>query len=828
MNRGKTILAVMTACAMLFSFAPATFAGADASFDAKTVNYSQNPGGSWTSSISAEAGNEVLFLLSIANNASSTMTDLRVKASLPGGISRVDGTTKQYLGSAQTVLANTIDTSGVVVTDLAAGGNCYVSFKAKLASSGLTVGDTLSPSFLLYVGSDSKADSVAITVLGSTTSGSSNLTVNMQGNNWTDNPSGSWAGSVTAGASDEVLFMLGINNTGNAAATTVKANITLPGGMSRIDNQTKLYSGSTVTVLPNTIDTTGVDLSSLSAGSNVYITTKVKLASAGLANGETLQTVGKVSSATQSNISDSLVVTVSGTTSQGNANLSVAATANNWTQNPSGSWADPISAKASDEVLFMINIQNTGDGEATGMKIQADFPGGLSRVDDSTKIFSGSTQTVLANTIDTTGIALVNLSANANYYVTTKAKLASTGLTNGQSLTVPFTMTSTNSGSKSDNVVINVTAVNSPSVTGQPTMSAKINNWTYSPNAGWTNSVGAMSGDEVLFQIGLTNPSNGELLQDVNLSVSYPTGVDRVDNLTKIFHSNLQTVLPNTINTGGVTLMNLSPDSNYYVTTKVKLGAVTAGVATITFRITADDGISLTDSVTLNISGTSNPVTFNAEVINWTKNASGNWAKSATADPGDEILYRLEIKNNSNSTIGGVNVSVALPAGMTRVDNLTKLFHGNQQTVLPNTIDSTGVGLLDLAGNSNYYVTYKVKLAADETLRGQTLKPNHKLTMSGVGPFYDDSAVVTVLTVTPVIPPVTPPVTPPALPPTGPATIVTLLLMLITFGAITSYIYIKERKALKLALHTANDGSMLAPDKKENMVGEGTILERVE
>jgi len=841
----KKIASLILGAALLSTLVlPATvLAGPVVELDVKALNYTQNANGSWSDEVSANLGDDVLYLIGVKNVGSETLTGIGVKMSLPGGLTLVNSSTKLYLGSATSLLPNTINSTGVSVPDLSSGSNLYVVAKTKVASSAfalsanpLKVAVTLTASGGISI-TDSATNINVSTSGGSGTTGS--LSLAMTALNYTQNPNGSWTKSISAQGSEEVLVAMNIKNTGTVNATGINAKVTLPSGLSRVDNFTKLYQGSNVTILPNTIDTNGVSVPDLTPGSNVYVTAKLKVASSGLSSGASLSVVSQVTASGGISVSDSISVNITSpgatndndngaSVTSGATTITLSADALNYTQNPNGSWTKSISAQGSEEVLVAMNIKNTGTVNATGINAKVTLPSGLSRVDNFTKLYQGSNVTILPNTIDTNGVSVPDLTPGSNVYVTAKLKVASSGLSSGQSLTISTRVIASNADTRSDNVTVTISSSDSSNQQpASPSLSiySEVLNYTQNKNGSWAKTANARMGDEVVYSMNLKNDSN-TATSGIRVYAALPSGLSLVDNFTKLYHGNQVTFLENTIDrSGGVSIgLDLPARSNYYVTFKAKVassGLSSGSTLRVTHRATASGNISVSDNTTVVIEATTSEprLTVDAKILNYTRNASGSWAKTASAQPGDEVLYSLNITNTGTVNASGINVAAILVPGLARVNGLTKLYIGAETRILPDTIDTTGVSIPDLTPGSNVYVTFKVKVANDSSLIGKELRVSNRVLANNFAAIYDNSTVLNIVGAGTSQPPQNPPspqtgnssspISTGKLPSTGMPVLATILLSLLLFAAISGFVYWKEYKALRLAISSVGRGENL-------------------
>jgi len=83
---------------------------------------------------------------------------------------------------------------------------------------------------------------------------------------------------------------------------------------------------------------------------------------------------------------------------------------------------------------------------------------------------------------------------------------------------------------------------------------------------------------------------------------------------------------------------------------------------------------------------------------------SDNWSDNVTADPGDELEYRIVINNTGETDIYGVDVTDNIPKGISFVPGSTRIY-GN--VAYPDTWFTQGLTVTKISAGESYTITYE-------------------------------------------------------------------------------------------------------------------------
>ncbi|MBI2447928.1 DUF11 domain-containing protein, partial [Candidatus Microgenomates bacterium] len=102
-------------------------------------------------------------------------------------------------------------------------------------------------------------------------------------------------------------------------------------------------------------------------------------------------------------------------------------------------------------------------------------------------------------------------------------------------------------------------------------------------------------------------------------------------------------------------------------------------------------------------------------LYNLTKNVR-TYTQSVEAERGDELIYRVTIRNTGNTTLTNTGFKVEVPAGLEFVDGYSRFYYGDgfeNIGLSANIVSAGGVALMDIPAQPYRYVTYKVKVSSN-------------------------------------------------------------------------------------------------------------------
>jgi uncharacterized repeat protein (TIGR01451 family) len=185
------------------------------------------------------------------------------------------------------------------------------------------------------------------------------------------------------------------------------------------------------------------------------------------------------------------------------------------------------------------------------------------------------------------------------------------------------------------------------------------------------------------------------------------------------------------------------------------------------FRNGSQTGVQIADGITTNsgvnigdINGCwefSGYVTFQADIYGQSNLAMNkqvahagetSWHEEIAANPGDEISYKIGVRNNGDINATNVVVKDVLPSYMTYSVGTSRLYTSAhpEGVPLPDTLFTTGINLPDMIpGDSGVdYITYKTRISTSIPVGSWELINTAKVFQSGIEKAQDQAKVVVV------------------------------------------------------------------------------------
>lgn len=189
-----------------------------------------------------------------------------------------------------------------------------------------------------------------------------------------------------------------------------------------------------------------------------------------------------------------------------------------------------------------------------------------------------------------------------------------------------------------------------------------------------------------------------------------------------------------------------------------------------------------------------------------------NYAENLNVKPGDEVYYKLTIKNAGDVALTNATIADSLPKGLTLVEGSVELSANDstKKDQLSDNLIGTGYNLGTIGTGNTVYITYRAKVASDVDCGSLDLVNNAKLTYDSevsTGDTDEDSATVKVerddcegL--------------PDEIVSTGPLEITMAVVIILGIGGGFFYLY-RTRKTLKTVEKTVSGEEPKAPEIKE-------------
>ena len=343
-----------------------------------------------------------------------------------------------------------------------------------------------------------------------------------------------------------------------------------------------------------------------------------------------------------------------------------------------------------DTITYTITVRNNGPAPATGIEITDDLNGvnGLTYVsDDSTT--TSTTYDSGTGVWTLTGITLDagdSLSLNVTASVDTGASALAQPLSNTATMT-GVDQPDSNAANNSDNADIAVGGLD------------------FSPQKGVDNAT-PNEGDTIVYSILVTN--NGAA-NATNIVVT-----DQLDtlNVTYVSDTSASTSTTYSAGTGTWTIPALAVGDNIRLDITVTVDTGTSG-STMTNTAT----ITSVDQADSNANNNSDTAEITVGGLDLAVQKS---VDNATPDEGDTVVYSVTVTNNGPSNATGVEITDALPAGVT---------YASDDSSTPSTNYASGSGIWtvgDLADGDS--LTLEITATVDAATSGTTITNTASLT----------------------------------------------------------------------------------------------------
>ncbi len=465
-----------------------------------------------------------------------------------------------------------------------------------------------------------------------------------------------FATSTSANPGDQVEFQLQVSVLGSTVTNVVLTD-TLPSRLTYINNSL------TVDGTPSGNSLSGLSLGSINGSQTKLVVLRATVADASQfsAGNTTLVNTGSVtSSANSMQSSASVVVSYTPPTA---GTISIVKTVRNVTQNQNA-FVSTTSANPGDTVEFRIQATATG-GAVSNAIIRDDLPLRLNYVNNSLTIENASGNNNLAS------INLGNLTANQTKTVLLRATVAQAALfTTGNTILINSAIVPATNAISSASVAVNITPTNVTLTI------VKLARNVSQGQSGFSKNISANPGDTVQFQLQVSNSGN-VVAQNVSVQDTLPNNLSLASGFSTTFNLG-------TMNVGSSQTMTL----NAIVAGEASFacgGNTLTNIATAQASNSNFPSDQATVSVTRNCVNNTGTLTLVKEVRNL--NTNNSFSNSTNASVGDQVQFRITVRNVSNVTVNNVRVSDFLPNGLIYVPGTFQvdsgstsgnLFSGNQ------------------------------------------------------------------------------------------------------------------------------------------------------
>ncbi len=513
--------------------------------------------------------------------------------------------------------------------------------------------------------------------------------------------------SVAAQNNDQLMFQIDITNSGTVVLNNVFVRDILPAqlqyvsGSVRVDNAT--YSDSLVSG--------GLSVGSLGVNSTRVITFEATINSANTTGTQTITNTAYVRADNVPEKSDVASAVVSNVST--NRDLNISKTVRN--ESSGSSFSDNISANNNDQLMFQIQIQNTGNANLSNIFVRDVLPSFISFNGGSTRVDGSS----VADGITNGGINIGSLNIGTTKTITFELTANFSGSPNNQILTNTAYARADQVNEKNDSATVIMSG--SQNQNGDLSINKTVRNVT-SSNSGYFESVNAQNNDRLEFRIQIQNTGN-TTLNNVFVRDTLPNYLSYVYGSAQIDDS----FLSDQIISGGVNIGSLFAGNSRIIIFDATVNSYNYngynfyGSQTLTnyAYARADQVSERNDSATIYISSSNSFGTYlnlNKYVRNITAGQTG-LLSSANANQGDHVIFTIQVSTPSNNQVNNVRVWDNLPSGLNYVTGTTRLDNG----YIADNLFSGGITVGSLYGNQTRTVTFEAIVSNVSYANSQTL-----------------------------------------------------------------------------------------------------------
>lgn len=629
---------------------------------AKTVSLGEGSS-NFVENVTASQNDTVRFQLVMGNTGDQALDNVLVSDSLPSGLEYIANTTRVDGSNVN----DGITTNGIRIGNVNPSASKIVIFNARVTNS--------STSILTNTGVASAYNHEVVrdtaTVTG-TNSGNAVMTIAKTvalGENSTN-----FSENVNANQDDIVRFQLVINSTGAKALDTVTVSDVLPSGLDYVSGSTRLDGAS----VENGIASNGIKIGNINAGNSKTVIFNARVSSS---NTGTITNTGVASALNHEVVRDTATV-------QGSNNNRPYLTVDKS--------VDRTTANAGDELRYTIRVRNTGNGDATNVRVTDSLP---SRV----RYISGTLETSVSggNSVSSTdlfgnGVVVNRLRSNEELVIRFNARIDS-DVSNGTRLENVTVARDDQNDRAEDTVVTEIEGDNA-----------------YLDITKTVDKSRANAGDELRYTVTVRNIGDSDAINvriyDVLPSkVTFVSGSLQVDGEyitnTDLFGS-------------GVRASRLRNVDDIVITFRAKIDSNITSETTLenVANATADGGLSDRAVAATIVGGASD--TAKATIVKMVRNETKGetvFYESNSANPGNVLEYKFTVTNTGNTRLTNVKVRDVLPSQLMYLGGTAKAWMNSNEISgdWNKVVESNGVNLSELNPGDVVTILFKAKSSTD-------------------------------------------------------------------------------------------------------------------
>jgi uncharacterized repeat protein (TIGR01451 family) len=646
-----------------------------------------NQDSAWSDSVVASPDQKLAVQIIIKNIGTATANNVFVRDVLPEKLGYISGSTK-IDGSA---VSDGITSGGINIGSLAVNASKIIYFEINISGTFVTGLTTLTNTAFARADGLNEINDTANVVICNSQTQTKDLTISKTARNITAGQN-NFSESINAFGNDRIAFQIQIQNTGNLALSNVFVRDVLPSYVSYIGGTTRVGSQ----IVSDGITGSGINIGSLAKDGAVTITFEASIDYSGSDNLNLTNTAFARADQVSEKSDTAQILVI-------DPNLSIAKTVRDITKGQI-SYLDSIQASNSDLLDFQIQIQNTGAVNLTNVFVRDNLPSGFNYVSGSTRVDGSS----VSDGIVSGGINVGSLGVGAIRTITFEATVNVSG-SGTQTLSNVAYARADQVNEKSDSASVVVTVIQS---IFNLSITKAVRNET--GGGGFSDSVNANNSEQLMFQIQVQNTSN-VTLNNILVRDNLPSGLSYSSGSTRVDGSSVS----DGIVSGGINVGSLNQGNIRTITFEV---TVNSGFSNQTLTNTAfaraDQVNEKSDTATVFVSGTSG--TFNFTITKTVRDETAgqySYFDAINANNGDQLMFRVQIQNNSNNTLNNLYVRDVLPSGLNYISGSTKI----DGSFVSDSIVSGGINSGSLAVNGIRTITFETSVNVFGSYNSQTL-----------------------------------------------------------------------------------------------------------
>lgn len=598
----------------------------------KTVRNITAGQNNFSESTDAVNNDRVAFQIQIQNTGNDVLNNVFVRDVLPSYISYLGGTTR--VGN-QTV-SDGITNGGINLGSIAKDGSTTVTFEATINYSGTTDQTLINTAFARADQVSEKSDTAEVLILDP------DLSINKTVRNITSGQN-YFSESINAQNNDRIAFQIQVQNTGAVNLTNVMVRDVLPSYLSYAYGTTQL-DGS---LLGDGIISGGINIGSLSPAVYKTVTFEANINFSGSGN-QTLTNTAYARADQVNEKSDVATVYISGTSYS--YDLTITKTVRDETAGQY-SYSDAINANNGDQLMFQIQIQNTGNSNLNNIFVRDLLPSGFNYISGSTRV-DGS---FVSDGIVSGGINTGSLVVNGIRTITFEASVNVYGSYGAQTLTNTAYARADQVSEKSDTATAYVSQQN---IYGNLNIVKYVRNQTAGQSS-LSTSANASSGDRVTFTIQISTLTSNQQVNNVRVWDSLPSGLTLVSGTARLDGVFVSDVLVSS----GINLGTLVGNQTRTITFDAMVNSNLSNQTLTNVAYVTGDNVPQQSASAQVIIGQVTPynpsATLTKKVANLTS-PNGNDTDN-TASVGNTLQYTITLTNNGPGVLNNIRLTDVLP-----------------------------------------------------------------------------------------------------------------------------------------------------------------------